>query len=202
MPNLRHLTLHIGADDDFQDYNEDWESLPNALLPLGPQLETLQLLVGDIEIVESLLALVPECTSLRFLRLFATEQWCISDTEIYEAPKLPPSLEVLIVDPGESFASSSFLGVHEDLTTQVIQAASRCPTLRIVALSESWFQDMGPGLAIEYSRAMLEMYLEPLSSSINRQGKRLLLSRHDEDDEWWQACEGELLCFFQLLSSS
>lgn len=114
---------------------------------------------------------------------------------MYEAPKLPPSLEVLVVDPSGSLAGSSFLGVYEDLSTQIIEAVEQCPALRIVAINDLWILKMGPTLDIDYIPEMLETVLEPLSSGLARQGKGLLLYRHDETDEWWQACDGELFSF-------
>lgn len=195
MPNLRQFALQVGESDEFQDHNEEYDSLPIALRSLGPQLETLHLLVGDIEITDGLLDLLPECTSLRFLRLYATERWCISDPEMYEAPKLPPSLRVLVIDPSGSFAGSSFLSVYEDLTIQILKAVRSCPALGIVALSDSWILELGSRFDIEYTPEMLEQDLHPLSSGLARQGKRLRLYRHDETDEWWQACNGEFFSF-------
>jgi len=191
MPNLRHLALQIGEDDEFQDHNEEYDSLPIALRSLGPQLESLHLLVGEIDISDNLLDLLPECTSLRFVRLQATEKWCISDPEIYAAPKVPASLEVLVVDPTSPFPGSSFLGVYADLTTQILEAVQSCPTLRIVAINDAWILEMGPDLEMDYTPEMLEKDLEPLSSGLARQGKRLMLYQHDAKDEWWQVCDGE-----------
>ncbi|ORY76851.1 hypothetical protein BCR35DRAFT_305596 [Leucosporidium creatinivorum] len=187
LPNLRHLALQLSEEEAFQDHNEEYDSLPNALLSLGPQLETLQFLApGEGEIAEDIVALLPELTSLRSLRLCATESWCsILDLNL-ETPKLPPSLETLTLDPNGSVA---LVDVYDDLISKLTEAVNQCPALRTVALVDSWIRDMEYMLGSKMTPEMLEQYLGPLGSMLAGRGKRLALYRYDGGDEWWQTCD-------------